>query len=162
MQYDEAALAWAQAIVQLLVPVSFGSGVPSEPDPSTSVVGDLFCDTGTGQYYEWTGVEWDELTGGGGGGGSPDYDVTGDDEGQASSAYGYREIVGGVTPSSVTWYTNSGKGTKVYEVLITRDGSDLPVTIVRKWYNGGVLARTITDTITNSAGLEVSRVRAVT
>lgn len=80
---------------------------------------------------------------------------------------GYREIVGGAFPTTITWYTDSGKTIKLVEKEYTYGGaiSILPTTIELRIYNGTVsntLRRTITDTITYDRVFETSRTRTVT
>lgn len=79
---------------------------------------------------------------------------------------GYREIVGGAFPTSITWYTDSGKTIKLVEKTYTYAGSIpiLPTTITLRIYNGtssNTLRRTITDTVTYDRVFETSRTRTV-
>jgi len=72
----------------------------------------------------------------------------------------YREIVGGVFPSSVTWYNNSDKAHKILELTITRDASKKPTSEVYKIYNtSDALIATISDAMTYSGAYETSRTR---
>jgi hypothetical protein len=82
-------------------------------------------------------------------------------EGFASGAY--KEITGGVFPTSVIWYDSAGVGKKkVVETTITRNANQTPATIAWKVYNASeVLLRTITDTFSYSGILETSRTRTV-
>ena len=59
------------------------------------------------------------------------YDEDADDTGL------YREVTGQPFPTSVNWYTDNTKVTKVRELLITRDGNQKPTTIQWKYYTIG-------------------------
>jgi hypothetical protein len=81
---------------------------------------------------------------------------------------GYKEITGGLAfPTTITWYTDSGKTIKLLEKTITYGpGSKKLVTgLTYKLFDGttsNTLKRTITDTITLSGPFEISRLRVVT
>ncbi len=80
---------------------------------------------------------------------------------------GYREITGGVFPSKVIWYTDSGKTIKLIEKTYTYGSSIpvLPTVISLQLYDGTVsntLKRTITDNITYNKVFETSRSRTIT
>lgn len=81
-------------------------------------------------------------------------------EGFASGAY--KEIVGGLKPTSITWYTDSGKTNKIVEELITWVGN-VATTIKSKIYDidGSTVLWTMTDTVTYSGLTETSRSRAI-
>lgn len=87
---------------------------------------------------------------------------SGPGEGFASGAY--REVLGGVFPSSVTWYTDSSKTQKIVELLITRDMSQKPTQEQWKLYdmNGVTVLVTATDTITYNGAFEATRTRVLT
>lgn len=83
-------------------------------------------------------------------------------EGFTSGAY--RETVGGAFPTSITWYTNSGKTSKIVERLITWGTSPKVVTQDQwKMYDtdGSTVLVTVTDAITYSGALETSRTRTI-
>jgi hypothetical protein len=82
-------------------------------------------------------------------------------EGFVSGAY--KEVTGGVFPTSVIWYDSSGLGKKkIVEKTITWSASKNPTTIVWKIYDGSeTLMKTITDTITYTGVAETSRTRTV-
>jgi hypothetical protein len=68
----------------------------------------------------------------------------------------FREVLPAANPfpTSVTWWTDSGKTLKVVEKLITRNGQQFPTTIVWKAYDAaGALLETITDTYDYGPGL---------
>ena len=76
----------------------------------------------------------------------------------------YFEVVGGVFPTSKTWYTDVTKTQKISELLISRNVQKMPTVEQIRIYNadGVTLQRTITDTITYSNNVfEASRTRTV-
>jgi hypothetical protein len=79
---------------------------------------------------------------------------------------GYREVTptGSAFPTSVVWYTDSGKTEKIWEIIITYNISNLPISTITRYYTGGVITKTVTDTITyyGSTMFESSRTRVVT
>lgn len=80
---------------------------------------------------------------------------------------GYREIVGGIFPTTVTWYTDSGKTIKLVEKTYTYSSTIriLPETITLRLFSGtlaNTLKRTITDNISYTNVFEVSRTRTIT
>lgn len=82
-------------------------------------------------------------------------------------AGGYREIVGGIFPTTITWYTDASKAVKLVEkeYVYSPTIRILPLTISVRLYNGTIsntLRRTITDTITYTKVFEVSRTRTIT
>jgi hypothetical protein len=81
-------------------------------------------------------------------------------EGFASGSY--REVTGTVFPSSIIWYTDSGKTSKIVEKNITYSGP-FPTTIEWKVYDtdGSTVLATVTDTISYSGPFETSRTRAI-
>lgn len=88
-------------------------------------------------------------------------DGSGPFEGFASGSY--REIVGGLIPSSITWYTDNTKAKKIVEKILTRNVNNTPNTI--RWQafaeDGVTVMATVTDTITYTGIVEASRTRAV-
>lgn len=91
------------------------------------------------------------------------------DEGPAEGflSGAYKEIVGGVFPTSVIWYTDSGKTQKIVEKTITRTGGGAtnvaPTPIVWKVYDtdGTTVLATVSDAITYSNVFETSRTRTI-
>ena len=68
----------------------------------------------------------------------------------------FREVLPAANPfpTSVTWWTDSGKTIKVLEKLITRNAQQNPSTIVWKAYDAaGALLETITDTYDYTPGI---------
>ena len=82
-------------------------------------------------------------------------------EGFTSGAY--RETTGTVFPTSIIWYTDSGKTDKIVEKNITWVGVN-PTTIEWKIYDddGSTLLATVSDAITYSGIYETSRTRTIT
>lgn len=87
-------------------------------------------------------------------------------EGFASGAY--REIVGGLFPTSIIWWESSSKSKKIIEKVITRSGGSAtnlkPTPIVWKVYDTdgiSVLAE-VSDAVTYSGIFEESRTRTIT
>ena len=83
-------------------------------------------------------------------------------EGFASGAY--REITGGVFPTSIIWWESSAKLKKIVERGITWGASPkVPTQDQWKVYDtdGSSVLATVTDTITHSGAFETSRTRAV-
>lgn len=82
-------------------------------------------------------------------------------EGFASGAY--REVTGSVFPTTIVWYTDSGKTDKIAERLITWAGA---TATVDKWKiydtDGSTVLWTISDAITYSGIFETSRTRTIT
>ena len=76
---------------------------------------------------------------------------------------GYREILPEADPfpTSIICWTDAGKTVKRWEQLLTYTGV-LVTTEVTKFYYGGVLFMTITDTISYDGVFESSRTRVVT
>jgi hypothetical protein len=87
-------------------------------------------------------------------------------EGFASGAY--RETVGGSFPTSITWYTDSGKTEKIVEKIITRSGGGAtnvaPTPIKWKIYDtdGTTVLWTVNDAVTYDGVFETSRTRTIT
>ena len=74
----------------------------------------------------------------------------------------YREVSGGIFPTSVIWYMDSSKGLKIIEKLYTYNDNKTISSIVWKLYSsGGILVRTITESISYSGIFESSRVRII-
>lgn len=85
-------------------------------------------------------------------------------EGFASGAY--REIIGGAFPTQIIWWESSAKLKKIVEKIITTTGTGTlvaPTPIVWKMYDtdGSTVLCTVTDTITYSGAIEVSRTRTI-
>lgn len=82
--------------------------------------------------------------------------------GFASGAY--RETVGAVFPTSVTWYDDNTKAKKIVELLITRNANKTPATETWNMYNtdGVTILVTVVDTMTYSGVNETSRTRTIT
>jgi hypothetical protein len=80
-------------------------------------------------------------------------------EGFASGAY--LEVTPGGTPfpTSWTWWTDTSKAIKIYEMAVTYSGAKITEVIRRAYDVAGALAITFTDTVTYSGPFEVSRVR---
>lgn len=76
----------------------------------------------------------------------------------------YRQIVGGVFPSAVVWWTDSSMTTKILEKLIVRDGNQSPTTITQILYasDGVTVLKTAVDTLSYSGVFETSRTRVIT
>lgn len=76
----------------------------------------------------------------------------------------YREILpyGNPFPTSVTWYTDSGKSQKIVEKLIALAGP-FPTSITWNMYaqDGVTIVESLTDTITYSGPFEIYRVRTI-
>lgn len=72
----------------------------------------------------------------------------------------YRECTGGVFPTSIIWWTTSGKTVKILEKTITWTGVN-PTTVAWKLYDaaGTTVIITATDTISYSGASETSRTR---
>lgn len=87
-------------------------------------------------------------------------------EGFASGAY--REVVGGIFPTSITWYESSSKLKKIVEKTITRSGGGAtktkptPIAWVVYDTDGVTPLGTVSDAITYSGVQEVSRTRTIT
>lgn len=87
-------------------------------------------------------------------------------EGFASGAY--KEVTGGVFPTSVIWYTDATKTSKIVEKTITRSGGGAtnvkPTPVVWKIYDtdGTTVLATVSDAITYSGVFETSRTRTIT
>jgi len=86
-------------------------------------------------------------------------------EGFVSGAF--KEIVGGLFPTSVIWYDDATKAKKLVEKVIARSGGGAtnlkPTPIVWKVYDtdGSTVLATVSDAIAYSGVLEVSRVRTI-
>lgn len=92
------------------------------------------------------------------------------DEGPAGgfTSGAYKETVGGVFPTSVTWYEDATKTKKIVEKTITRSGGGAtnvkPTPIVWRMYatDGTTVIETTSDAVTYSGAFEVSRTRTIT
>lgn len=75
----------------------------------------------------------------------------------------YREILPSIFPTSIIWWTNSGKTAKYVEKTVTYNLNKTPATISWKAYStdGITVLATITDTITYSGPFELYRVRGI-
>lgn len=73
----------------------------------------------------------------------------------------FREIVGGLFPSRVTWWSDSGKTIRLFQTEVTRSGI-YPVTQSYKMYasNGVTLLAVATDVIAYNGAFEVARSRS--
>lgn len=86
--------------------------------------------------------------------------------GFASGAY--KEIVGGVFPTSVTWYTSAAKTHKIIEKIIERSvppATNLrPTPVVWNVYSsdGSTIVQSLQDDIVYSGAAEASRTRTLT
>lgn len=74
---------------------------------------------------------------------------------------GYREIIGGVFPTSVIWYVDATLSEKIFEIAITRNANKTPSVVVYTVYeeDGSTILHQYTDTITYSGVQETSRLR---
>ncbi len=91
-------------------------------------------------------------------------EIGGPGDGFASGAV--REILptGSPFPTSITWYLDSSKTTKLVEKLITYNSSEVPSIIIYNMYDtGGItIVHTITDTITYANNIfESIRTRSI-
>lgn len=81
-------------------------------------------------------------------------------EGFASGAY--RETTGVLKPTSIVWYTDSGKTAKIVERLLSWTGNNLTTD---KWKiyaeDGSTVLWTVTDAISYAGVSETSRTRAI-
>lgn len=84
-------------------------------------------------------------------------------EGFASGAY--KEILpsGDPFPTSIIWWTSSGKIDKIVEKTITYNANKTPITIEWKAYDvdGSTVVATVTDTISYTGVIETSRTRSI-
>lgn len=91
-----------------------------------------------------------------------------DGPGDGFSSGAFKEVIGGIFPTNITWYASSSKAEKVFEKVITRSGGGAtvvaPTPIVYKMYDsdGSTVLVTITDDIVYSSIFEVSRTRIIT
>ncbi len=76
----------------------------------------------------------------------------------------YREILGGVFPTSVIWWESSAKLEKIVEKNITRNSNQTPSSIEWKVYDidGVTVLATATDSISYTGIFETSRTRIMT
>lgn len=81
-------------------------------------------------------------------------------EGFASGAY--KEVTGGIFPTSIVWYESAVKAKKIVERLITWTGTNA-TTDQWKIYDtdGSTVLATVTDTIVYSGIFEVNRTRTI-
>lgn len=166
--YQSFQYQWADQILNYVPGLTFdtssdiGGGV-FYPTVNGEKDGEIFVSTNQNPagVWIWRTGGWHPMSAGGGAGPVTAV-VRWKEDDDVDDAGLYREITGGVFPTAITWYTNAGKGTKVKEISITRDGNQLPTVIVWRFYDAGVLARTYTDTITYSGVTETSRTRVVT
>ncbi len=84
-------------------------------------------------------------------------------EGFASGAYKETLPVADPFPTSIVWYSNSGKTQKIVEKTIAYDLSKNPTTITWEAYesDGITVIATVTDTVSYSGVFETSRTRAI-
>lgn len=148
-------------------PIGDGVELP-EVGVDPSVVGGLTLNSGVIKARDATGVF--NVRTGGSGLTAEQHEVlrqlihfidNGPTSGFASGAY--RENVGGVFPTSITWWTSAAKTHKIVEKLLTYTGA-FPTTIQWKMYDtdGSTVLATVTDTITYSGAYETSRTRTIT
>ena len=76
----------------------------------------------------------------------------------------FKEIVGGIFPSSVIWWTSAAKIAKIVEKTIVRNPNQTPSTVDWKLYasDGTTVIEAVTDAITYSGVIETSRTRTIT
>jgi hypothetical protein len=92
------------------------------------------------------------------------------DEGPAGgfTSGAYKEIVGGVFPTSVIWYDDATKAKKIVEKTIVRSGGGAtnvkPTPITWRMYatDGVTVIETVSDAVVYSGAFEVSRTRTIT
>lgn len=92
------------------------------------------------------------------------------DEGPAEgfTSLAYKEVVGGVFPTSIIWWESAAKSKKIVEKTITRSGGSAtnvkPTPIEWKIYDtdGLTVLWTVSDAITYSGLFETSRTRTIT
>jgi hypothetical protein len=86
-------------------------------------------------------------------------------EGFASGAF--KEVIGGLFPTSVIWWTSAAKTHKIVEKIITRSGGGAtnvsPTPVVWKVYDadGSTVLATVSDAIAYSGAFEASRIRTI-
>lgn len=75
----------------------------------------------------------------------------------------FKECTGGVFPTNVIWYESAAKTEKIVEKTIVRNENQTPATITWQAYDtdGTTILATVTDTITYSGVIELSRTRTV-
>lgn len=91
------------------------------------------------------------------------------DEGPAGgfASGAYKEVIGGLFPTSIIWWESDAKLKKVVETVIVRSGGGAtlvaPTPIIWKAYDtdGVTVLETVTDNITYSGVTEVSRTRVI-
>lgn len=86
------------------------------------------------------------------------------DDGPGDNLYDnpYKEIVGGMFPTRITWWTNSNKNYKIFQTEITRSGI-YPTTQSYKVYSStGIQTNCATDVIIYDGPFEVARKRSFT
>jgi hypothetical protein len=82
-------------------------------------------------------------------------------EGFATGAY--KEVSGGIFPTSVIWYTSSAKTSKIVQKDISYNSSKAPIVIAWSVYgiDGATVLATATDSINYTGPFETSRTRAI-
>lgn len=86
-------------------------------------------------------------------------------EGFTSGAF--KEVIGGVFPTTVTWWTSAAKTAKIVQKTITRSGGGAtnvaPTPIVWRVYDtdGSTVLATVSDAIVYSGAFETSRTRTI-
>lgn len=164
------------------------SWVPFQGDPvgaaSDGTHGDVLYHDGTkwavlspgtaGEFLKTQGSGsapvWDTPAGGGGGITESQHNALrqlihfiSDGPGTGETSGAYRESLPAADPfpTSVIWYTDSGKTAKIVELTITRNANQTPSTEVWEMYDtdGSTVLVTLTDTISYSGIFETSRTR---
>lgn len=140
-----------------------------------TVNGEFRYVTGVGFRFFEEGIERGLDEDGGGGGGLTTVQhralrqlihladgVGGPFEGFTSGAY--REVTGGHLPTSIIWYTDSSKTTKIVQKSITYNSNKTPDTVSWTVFDtdGSTVLCTTTDTITYSGAFETERTRSIT
>ena len=145
-----------------------GSGVPSN---ALGLDGDLYLNDINGDLYRKVSGSYvltGNIQGPQGPGGDQDLrkliflaDQGGPLEGYPTA---YREIIGGVFPSLITWYTDNTKVAKIVDKAITRNPNKTPATITYTVYqsDGVTQLHQAVDTISYSGVFETSRERVFT
>lgn len=126
---------------------------------------------------EWVNGLLDKSTTGGGGGGGSGTGISATDHASLRQLIhlanggpfeefvsgAFREVAGGVFPTSIVWYESVAKTDKIVEKTIVRNANQTPATIEWKSYDedGSTVLATVTDTITYSGVTETSRTRSV-
>lgn len=164
---------------QTVTVVSASAPGSTNDEDAGYAVGTTWINTSTNDVYtlvdDTSGAAvW--VTGGGGGGISEEQHKTlrqlihfiaeGPADGFASGAF--KEVTGGLFPTSIVWWESAAKLKKIVEKTITRSGGGAtlvkPTPIVWEVYDtdGTTVLATVSDAITYSGVAEVSRTRTIT